>query len=242
MAEATLPNGASAEVPRQDGGSAAPPLPGHDLNHHATEAPSAYTATNSSQYEQAPTAAPAFNSQINMTYQHSAGPFNMGQMAHALPNGHYQPQPYGQGPQRYAPAGVYGTPPAPHYYLPQMPQYYQASLAPQPPSNLAPRPDMGYYPSQVMVSQPAHSGTQYYYASTASFPGQPSHAQGPAGMGQYALVNSHQTQGTGSMVPRSAGQNPISTAPISQTNGHQTNGRQMNGLQTNGKLLAFAFL
>jgi len=199
MGELTAQAGASAELTRHDPAVASSLAPASDFSHHASGPPLAYAAPRQPQHEQAASAQHAFNSQIDMTYQHRAGSFDMSAIAQALPHGHYRSQPYGQSQQRYSPAAVplstghYGAPQAlgamsgQQYYLPHhapIPQFYQTPLSSQSPATMAPRHEMGYYPTQVVVSQPPVAATPFYYTTAASFPGQPTHFPGPAGMRQ----------------------------------------------------------
>jgi hypothetical protein len=148
-----------------------------------------------------------------MTYQQRMVPFDFSAMANALPQQPYRAQGYSQSPQRYntasmvspgttaqLPASQFGAAtmgpvPTQQYYLPQhmhMAQYYQTSLSPQAPTTQPSRVELGYYQSPVIMNQPPHPGTQFYYTPAAPFPGQAPHVQGQFAPGQYGMPTLHQ--------------------------------------------------
>lgn len=136
--------------------------------------------------------------------------FNMGAMAHALPQANYRQSPYNANPSqlRYnlggPPAGIVsqtqhmpqygggmGHIPTQHFYGQQqqhMPPFYGAPMSPSQPHptpNMAPRPNVPYYGNQQ-----SHSPMPYYYAQMPQYhqqvqvphQGMPGSFMGGAGM------------------------------------------------------------
>jgi hypothetical protein len=232
MGDTTTQPGAPAEFPRQDAAAIAPPPPVRVPTHSTTVYSPAFAGSYPPQHEQFTGPQYAFTSQIEMTHQQRPGSFYMSAMAHTLPQGHYQGQPYGHGPQRYTtaapqmPTAQFGAPhtlgpmPTHQYYLSQhahMAQFYQTPLSAQPPTTMPARHDMGYYPSPVVMNQPSH--THFYYTPGAAFPGHPPHAQGHVSLGQYGQPNSHQHQNTRSPLPPPGGNEALPASPGPQING-----------------------
>lgn len=137
----------------------------------------------------------AFSSQLDMAASPPVGrpgPYNMGNMANALPQPSFRPGQYPQGAQqRYNPASpsmmhqmpqmpqYAGHPPMPManqaYYIqqPQMPPYYGAgqlsTTQTQTQSPISARQPMAFYPNPMMMNHPQSA---YYYPQANQYPGQ----------------------------------------------------------------------